>query len=255
MADQTITVRPPVWALLTAVVIGGVFYIAGKQIETDIADPTEHATISVSGEGRAFVTPDIAQLSVGVQTGRQPTAAAAMERLKTNMDAVIAAVKAQGIEDKDINTQSFYLSPVYDWTTGGQIPRGFEANQSLSIKVRDLDKVSDILGATTAAGANQSGGVQFTVDDPEAKRAEARQEAIDKAQAKAEVLAGQLGVKLGKILNFSEGYGGGPIPPMYYSREAYGVGGADMAEEKAAVQLPVGEQEVNLSVTITYEIE
>lgn len=255
MADQTITVRPPVWALLAAVVIGGLFYISGKHVETKNDDPADHATISVSGEGRAFVTPDIAQISVGVQTGRQGTAAGAMERLKTSMDKVIAAVKAEGVEEKDINTESFYLNPVYDYTTSGQIPRGFEASQSLRIKVRDLDNVSAILGAATVAGANQSGGVQFTVDDPEAKRSEAREEAIEKAKAKAAVLADQLNVKLGKILSFSEGYAGGPIPPMYYSRDAYGVGGADMAQEKAIVQLPVGEQEVNMSVTITYEIE
>lgn len=255
MADQTVYVRPPIWALMAAVVIGGCFYISGKSIEAD-NDPADQGTISVSGEGRAFVSPDIGLLSLGVQTGRQPTAAAAMENLKKNMDAVIAAVKAEGVEDKDISTQSFYLSPVYDYTNGRQISRGFEASQSLSVKVRDLDKVSAVLGAGTAAGANQSGGVNFTVDDPEAKRAEARAEAIAAAKEKAKVLADQLNVDLGDIISFSEGYGG-YVPPMYYSREAYGIGGGmDVAnQEKAAVQLPAGEQEVNVTVTITYDID
>ncbi len=249
MANESST---PVWVILTAVAIGGVFYIGGKNIEAS-PEPPQYASITVSGDGRAFASPDIAQINVGVQTGRQATASAAMEKLKTSMDAVIAAVKAQGIDEKDIKTQSFWLNPVYDYANGRQIPQGFEASQSLSIKVRDLDKTSDVLGAATNAGANQAGGVTFTVDDPDAKQAEARQEAIKEAQQKAQILAQQLGVKLGKILNFSEGYGGYPTP-MYYGREAYGIGGA-MDAAAQSVPLPVGEQEVNINVSITYELE
>jgi uncharacterized protein YggE len=253
MADQTINVRPPVWALIAAVALGGVFYIAGKHLELKQTDPTEHGTITVSGEGRAFAAPDIAQLSLGFQSGRQATAAAAMERLKTNMDKVIAAIKAEGIEEKDIRTESFYLNPVYDYSNGQTIPRGFEAGQSLSIKVRDLDKVSDVLGAATTAGSNNAGGVNFTVDDPEAKRSEARAEAIEEAKEKAQVLAKQLGVSLGEIVSFSEGgYGGGPVP-MYYAREM--AGDSAMNQEKLAVQMPAGEQEINVNVSITYEIK
>jgi uncharacterized protein len=249
--EQTINIRPPVWAILTAVLIGGVFYIAGKNIEAS-PEPQQMASITVSGDGKAFATPDIAQLNVGVQTGRQATAGAAMEKLKTSMDAVIAAVKAQGIDEKDITTQSFWLNPVYDYANGRQIPQGFEAGQSLTVKVRDLDKTSDVLGAATAAGANQAGGVTFTVDKPEAKQAEARAEAIKEAQNKAEMLARQLGVRLGKIISFNEGYGGYPPVPMYYDKAVMGVGGAMEAQ---SVQLPVGEQEVNISVSITYELD
>jgi len=253
--SQIIEVRPPVWALLTAVAIGGLFYISGKNIENQTLDPSENGTISVSGDARVFIAPDIGELSLGIQTGRQATASAAMQKLKTGMDKVIAAVKEQGIEEKDIRSESFYLNPVYDWSNGLQVPRGFEATQSLRIKVRDLDKVSEVLGVATAAGANQAGSVNFTVDDPDAKRAEARQEAINEAKAKAEELADQLGVSLGEIVSFNEGYGGSPMPPMYYSRDAYGVGGAANVAEQSAVQMPVGEQEINVSVTITYELE
>lgn len=253
MADQTINVRPPVWALIVAVAVGGSFYLSGKHLEVKHRND-QPSTITVSGDGKAFAIPDIAQLNVGVQTGRQSTANAAMTKLKASMDPVIAAVKAQGIDDKDITTQNFWLNPVYDYSNGTQIARGFEAGQSLSIKVRDLDKASDVLGAATAAGANQAGGVQFTVDNPEAVQAEARANAIKEAQEKAQVLAKQLGVGLGKILNFSEGYGGGYPTPMYYSKDAMmGVGGARMEDQ--AVQLPVGEQEVNINVSITYELD
>lgn len=252
MADSTINVRPPVWVIMLAVIIGGSFYIAGKHIEAR-PEAKQVSTITVSGDGKVFAIPDIAQVNVGVQTGRQSTANAAMAKLKTSMDAVIAAVKAQGIDEKDIMTQSFWLNPVYDYTNGSQVARGFEAGQSLTVKVRDLDKTSDILGAATAAGANQAGGVQFTVDKPEIKQEEARAEAIKEAQDKAIVLARQLGVRLGDIVNFSEGNGGGYPVPMYYSKDMMGVGGG-MAENQA-VQLPVGEQEINVNVSVTYELK
>lgn len=251
MDDSTINIRPPVWALITAVIIGGAFYIAGKNIEAN-PEVQQPSTITVSGDGRAFAIPDIAQLNVGVQTGRQVTAGVAMTKLKKSMDGVIAAVKAQGIDEKDIMTQSFWLNPVYDYNNGAQIARGFEAGQSLSIKVRDLDITSDVLGAATSAGANQAGGVQFTVDKPEGVQAEARAEAITEAKAKAEVLATQLGVELGDIISFNEGGGGYPVP-MYYDKAMMNVGGGRIEDQ--AVQLPVGEQEVNVTVSITYSLE
>jgi uncharacterized protein len=237
--------------LLVAVLLGGLFYLGGQWIQSE--NEPNQATISVSGDGRAFAVPDIAEISVGVQTGRQSTATRATEILKERMDSVIAAVKAQGVEDKDIRTENFWLNPVYDYTEGRQIPRGFEATQSLRVKVRDMDKVSAVLGAATNAGANQAGNVQFTLDDPDAPRDAAREEAIEEAQAKAKVLADQLGVRLGKLIGFGEGGGNGyPVPMLM---EAYGRGGA--AEDMAVmqeVQLPAGEQEIKVNVTLTYEV-
>lgn len=241
------------YVLLGAVVIGGLFYVGGKQLELN-SDPELNGTITVSGDGRVFVAPDIAQLSLGVNTGRHATAAAAIENLKESMDKIIAAIKEQGVADKDIATESFWLNPVYDYTEGRQIPRGYEANQSLRVKVRDLDAVSKVLGAATSAGANQAGGVNFTVDEPEEKRAEAREIAIDEAKEKAKVLARQLGVSLGEIVNFNEGFGGGTPSPMYMER-SMGMGGAMEDAAVTNVALPQGEQEINVSVSITYELD
>ncbi len=246
---RSITLRPPNWMpiiLLVAVVIGGGFYVGGKKIESTDHTPT---VISVTGEGKSAAAPDIAQLSFGVTVQRKVTAKEAMTELARTMTAVLEAVKEAGVPDKDITTEQLSLNPSYDWTDGKQVPRGYDATQSLRVKVRDMDNVSDVLGAATNAGANQAGGVQFTVDDPEQARAEARQKAIDQAQAKAEKLAGQLGMKLGKLKSFGEG--GGATPPMYYGRAA----GMDMAvAESAAPPLPVGEQDVNVTVTLTYEL-
>ncbi len=249
MADtQTLFLRPPVWALLLAVVVGGGFYLGGKQIEAQDRTPT---IISVSGVGKVSAPPDIAELTFGVQTGRKTTAKDAMAMLKTNMDAALAAVKAAGIADKDITTEQFSLNPSYDWTDGQQILRGFEASESLRVKVRNLDKVSDVLGAATGAGANQAGSVSFIIDDPESVRSQAREKAVSQAKAKAEKLAADLGLRLGRIKGFSEG--GGVVPPIAYDR-SYSMKALDSAVPQA-VPMPAGEQDVTVDVTLTYELK
>lgn len=232
-------------SLLLAVAIGGGFYLAGKVLEQQQLQPV---TVSVSGEGRVFAVPDIAEISFGVQTGRLESAKAAMGKLQRGMNAAFAAVKAQGVEEEDIRTEHVTLSPVYDYTEQGQIFRGFEASQSLRVKVRDLDQVSAVLTAATEAGANQAGGVAFTIDDPEQLRAQARQEAIAEAQEEAGVLADQLGGRLGKLKGFTEGGGfPPPIPFMARAMEAGMGGGGDLP-------LPPGEQEITVTVTLTYEL-
>jgi uncharacterized protein len=250
MADmpQTIFVRPPVAAILAAVTIGGLFYVGGKYVETR---DREIPMITVSGEGKTSAAPDIASLSFGIQTGRQRTAGEAMTILKGGMDKVLAAVRKEGIAAKDIRSEQFSLNPVYDWSNGRQNLLGYEASQSLRVKVRNLDKVSTVLGAATAAGANQAGDVSFVIDDPEKARSVARAEAITQAKAKAERLAADLGMELGKIKNFNEN--GGYQPPIAYAR---GMAAANMdgAQEKQSVEMPAGEQDVNVTVSITYEL-
>lgn len=248
MTDSTVTLRPPVWALLTAVIIGGFFYIAGKQLE--VKGPlTNPPVISVSAEGKVSTPPDIATVSFGVTTGRQPSAKAATDTIQRNMTKILAAVKALDIDEKDITTESFYLSPEYDYTTSGQIPRGYQASQTLRVKVRDLDKVGDVLTAATNAGANQAGGITFSVDNPDAMKAQAREIAIGKAKAKAEVLAKNLGMSLGRMTAFSED--GAYNPPMpIMGRANYDAG---VAEQKS-LDIPAGEQEIVTNVTISYEL-
>jgi hypothetical protein len=205
-------------------------------------------TISVVGEGKVAAVPDIAQLSFGVQTGREATAEQAMKNLEQSMTAIIAAVKGQGIEDKDIQTESLWMNPAYDWKDGMQIPRGYEATQSLRVKVRDLAKIGAVLSAATVAGANQVGGITFTIDDPEELRAEARAKAIEQAQQKAATLAGQLGKNLGVLKGFAEGaFVQPPVPWEARGLMMEGVGGGGLP-------VPGGEQEVSISVTLTYEV-
>ena len=252
MADtnSVVTIRPPVWALITAVIIGGLFFIVGKSIE--VKGPINNPpVISVTAEGKVSTPPDIASMTFGITTGRQSTAKAATDTIQRNMTKILAAVKALGIDEKDISTESFYLSPEYDYTTSGQIPRGYQASQTLRVKVRDLDKVGDVLTAATAAGANQAGGITFSVDNPDTLKAQAREIAIEKAKAKATVLAKNLGMSLGRMTAFSED--GAYNPPM----PLMGRANYDMAEgamNQKSLEIPAGEQEIVTNVTISYEL-
>ncbi|MBI3331550.1 SIMPL domain-containing protein [Candidatus Peregrinibacteria bacterium] len=252
MDEQTINLRPPVWLPIVVALIAGGMYMGGKVIENRDPTPT---LINVNGEGKVFAAPDIAQLTFGVQTGPQKTSKAAIQMLDRDMKAIIAAVKELGVEDKDIRTQQFWMNPVYDYNEGRQTLRGYEANQSLMVKVRDLDKVGDILTAAANAGANQVGGVSFTIDDPEELRAQARQEAINDAEAKAGKLADELGMRLGKLKGYSEGGGGYPPPVPYMAREIGGGVAADMAMEEKGLAIPEGEQEVIVTVALVYELK
>ena len=249
-SNSTINVRPPVWALLAAVIIGGVFYLTGKNMEVT-APQQNPATISVFADAKVSAAPDIAQLSFGVETGRQPTAKAAIALVTKNMTAILVAVKKAGVAEKDIATQSFWLNPVYDYNNGTQVPRGFQANQSLSVKVRDLDIIGDVLTVATNAGANQAGSIGFAIDKPDDLKAQTRTMAIEKAQAKAVVLAKALGMSLGRLTAFNEDNNyGGPVP-MY--AKGMGMGGGGM-EADAAMAIPAGEQDITSNVTLTYEL-
>lgn len=237
-------------ALVLAVILGGGFYVYGKHLDRS-PSPVAPGTITVTGEGKVSAAPDIAEMSFGVTTGVKATSKEASAAIAESMNKVVAAAKAQGIDDKDIRTESFYLNPSYDWNDGRQRLRGYEATQSLRVKVRDLDKVGDVLTAVTDAGANQAGGVEFMLEEPGAKETEARTEAIADAKKKAEALAAQLGQALGDVQSFNENGGGYyPRPMMMAKAESYdmAVGGAP------AMAMPSGEEDITVNVSITYEL-
>ena len=161
MEEKAIYLKPPVWLPVLVALIAGGLYVTGKYVETRHMD---QFTISIQGSGKVSAVPDIASLNFGVQTGRQKTAAGAMNMLTDNMTAVVEAIKESGVEEKDIRTQYLNLNPAYDWNEGKRVDRGFEATQSLVVKVRDLDKISAVLDAAVKAGANQAGSVGFLIE-------------------------------------------------------------------------------------------
>ena len=249
MDEHTLNIRPPVWLPIVVVIIAGGMYIGGKVVESQDRTPT---IITVSGDGKVVASPDIAEVSFGVQTGPQVSAKVAVQKLDKDMKSVLAAVKATGIDDKDVRTQQFYLSPMYDWNDGKQTLRGYEASQQVTVKVRDLDKVGELLSTVSENGVNQIGGISFTIDNPDELQAQARREAIEKAQEKAVKLAKDLGMTLGKLKGYNEG--GGYAPPMPYATRSMGVGGGMDAIEEKAISVPEGQQEIRVDVSLSYEL-
>jgi uncharacterized protein YggE len=182
------------------------------------------------------------------------TSKAAQDSNSQKSKALTDFLKKSGIEDKDIKTSSYNINPVYTYPISGS-PRitGYSVNQTVDVKIRNLDKVNEVLDGVVAAGVNQVNGLTFTVDDMEKLRAEARELAIKDAKEKAGVLEDQIGVSLGKIVNFSEDFGGYPMP--YYAKdmalnaEGRGMGGG------GGPSVPVGENEIVVNIQMTYQIK
>ena len=207
---------------------------------------------TVSAQGKVFAKPDIANLTAGVNTEPQKTVSQATKMNTEKMNAVIKAAKGAGVDDKDIQTSNYNISPQYNWDNGQQTLIGYGVNNQVTIKIRDLEKVDDVIQAVTEAGANTVGGVNFTIDDQEKLKAEARKQAIDLAKVKAKEIAKEAGMKIGEIINVSETAN---VPTPYPM--AYGRGGADvmMAKEVAlAPTIEAGQQEVTVDVTLTYRV-
>jgi len=209
-------------------------------------------TITVSAEGKVAVSPDIASVSFSVVSqGKDPELVQGENTEK--MNTTIDFIKSQGIETKDIKTVNYNLAPQYDYGTKNfPVLRpeivGYTLTQTVLVKIRDLSKVAPILGGLPGQGINQIESVSFDIDDPDRYLNEARREAFLKARAKAEVMAEQNGVRIRRVVTFSENQGG-PIP---YFERSLGVGGAP--DVLPAPQIEPGTQEVTVQVSVTYEI-
>ena len=222
-------------------------------------DPASFRSFSVSGDGKAVAIPDNAQFSFMVITEGGKQVGALQQENTTKVNKAILFVKSKSIDEKDVKTQSYNVQPRYQYFNcprdGGACPPpeivGYTVTQSVLVKVRDFAKIGDLLSGVVQSGANSVSDLSFTLDDPTMVQNEARAEAIAKAKAKAESLAKAGGFKLGKLLSIEEGAVG--RPPVYYSMEAakYGMGGGGVAP---APSIEPGSQEMNVSVTLKYEI-
>lgn len=208
---------------------------------------------SVSAFGKVYAKPDIANLTVGVKTEAQATAAKAVKDNTIKMNEIIAALKKIGIEEKDIQTTNYNLNPIYDWTDKtGQRLKGYEVNQNINIKIRNLDKIGDAIAKTTEKGANQIGNITFTIDDEFALRNEARNNAIKKAKEKAANIVTETGIKLGDIINVYENQIYYPTPINYSKNTALGIGGG---EDMPLPNIQTGENEVIVEATVVWEVK
>jgi uncharacterized protein len=218
------------------------------------------ASISVNGTSEVFTKPDTAQFSFSVH-GEGADASAAMAKSATGVNAITAALQAQGIDEKDVKTENYYLSQKYKniqvpcipgaFCPSQQTPDGFEVTQTISVKVRKIDSAGDVITKIGALGATDISNLTFTVGEVELVKAQARDLAITDAKAKAEKLAASLGVHLVRIKSFGENSSGGFL---------YAAPMADAAMEVKSAgapvpAMPVGENKTVGNVTIVYEVK
>ena len=223
-------------------------------------------TISVSGHGEVQAVPDIASVYFTIrQEGK--TVKEAQEKAAVIEKKALDFLRANNIADKDIRTESASFNPKYEYVYDTKIlmpctefncpPRpgknmitGYEAYESLTVKIRNTDDAGKIIEGLGALGITDLNGPNFTIDDEDNLKREARKKAIDEAKEKAKILAKDLGVRLGRVASFSES-GNYPIPIYGKAMMLEAGGGVDVS---APAELPVGENTIISDVTITYEI-
>ncbi len=217
--------------------------------------------INVTGTGEILAIPDTGQFSFSVvETGK--TVAVAQDLASKKVNSVINAVKALGVNEKDIKTDSYNSYPKYEYSgalciqtypnycpPGKQILTGYEVDQTISIKIRKTADAGAVLTKVGSLGVSNISGLNFVIDDMNAVQSEARDKAVADAKDKANKLAKTLGIKLRKIVNFYESGN----QPIYYGMEAKAMG-SDVSAPTVP-QIPTGENKITSNVTITYEVE
>lgn len=265
MSEQSCTCRTPqmrflVGLLMLMGIIALGSYARLNFEEAKFANPMP-ATISVAGEGEVLAVPDIGRFSFSV-TAEAETAAAAQAAMGGKVNTIVGYLREQGIEDKDIKVENYNLYPKWRYEErvcafgvsycppGERVQDGFEVTESVAVKVRDTAKAPDIIGGVGERGATNISNLDFTVDDTNALKAEARQKAIANAQEKAAVLAQQLGVRVVRLASYYEESG-------YYEPYARNMA-YDIAEESMGLgggaELPVGEDSTTVRVNVTFEV-
>jgi len=219
----------------------------GAQVTTSLAQPISGTRLDISATGEATRVPDVAIISAGVTT-QATTATDALGQNAARMERVRAALKRSGIADRDIQTASISLQPQYKYVENQpQLLVGYQASNQLSVKFRDIRASGRILDALVAEGANQINGPNLTIDHPEAALDEARGKAIATGRARADLYARALGMRVARVISVSESGSDTPRPisPMFAR--------AQMADAKTSVD--PGEQQLQISVAITFELQ
>ena len=236
-----------------------------------VMDSSDANTITLFGHGEVYAVPDIANFYFTIKKEAK-TVKEAQNKVAEIEKKVLDFLKNKNVADKDIKTVNASFNPKYNYVrvpcpqvetsgvSGGvsydcggskQVLIGYEASESITVKVRNTDDVGSITQGLGTTGVSDLSGPNFTIDNEESLKSEARKKAIDNAQEKAKALAKDLGVRLGRIANFNEngGYGG----PIYYAKDAMMAEG--VGTTPASAEIPKGENMISSDVTITYEIK
>lgn len=230
-----------------------VFAKWGPAINFNTTSQTKGEPFVVTGEGKVYVIPDIAKVTVGIQENGS-SLKTVQDNVNKKSKALTDAIEKLGIDKKDIRTVSYNVYPQYDYLTSttNRIT-GYQVSTNYEITVRDFDKVNDVLTSATGAGANAIGNVTFDLSDDLqiTKLQEARELAVTEAKGKAEGLSKAAGITLGKVINVSENQGIPEIRPMY----AAGGAALDSAKVNAApANITPGQTEIDVTVSLSYEV-
>jgi hypothetical protein len=230
-----------------------VFSKWGPAINFNTTSQSKGEPFVVTGEGKVFVTPDIAVVTVGIQeVGASLTNV--QENVNKKSQALVDAVKKLGIDKEDIKTTSYNLYPQYDYLTSttNRIT-GYQISTNYQIRVEDFDKVNEVLTTATSVGANAIGSVSFEVNDETEKEKlnEARELAVKEAKTKAEGLSRAAGITLGRVINISENQNGSSeIRPMY----AAGANEVGLDKAATAPSIEAGQTEISVTISLSYEV-
>ena len=205
-------------------------------------------TLSVNGSAQASLTPDVAYINIGVHS-ENADAKEAVASNNVTAQAVTDALKALGVDEKDIRTSNFSIYPQDEWGPDGQkIGTKFVVDNTVYVTLRDLTKIGDILGGAVTAGANSINGIQFDVADKTPFLAEARKAAVENAKLQAQDLAKAAGVELGEVqsINYYNAYSS-PVP---MDMKSVGIGGGG-----ASVPVSSGQLTISVDVSVVYVIK
>lgn len=241
----------PKWMVYTLGVLLIIFLalLSIQQLHTLKAPPQ---TMSVSATGKATMVPDLATVVIGV-VSEGATAIEVKDKNNQKINQMIAFIKQQGVDAKDIQTTAFYSSPKYNYTNGQNNIIGYEANQTVTIKIRAIDKstaqLEKVIDGAVMSGANQVQGINFSFSDDNQISQTARKQAIELAKQKAKEIADDAGLKLGRIVNVitTESNGFAPRP---YAMAANVAGRA----QSTAPNIEPGSQEVTETVTVVFDV-
>ena len=218
---------------------------------TVVANPAPPVrSMNVNGSGQVFLAPDIAYINIGVHT-EKPTAADAVAENKDQTQKVIDTLKGAGVDPKDISTTNFSIWSNTQYSPDGQqTGTSYVVDNTVSVTVRKLDSLGDLLDSAVASGANNINSIQFDVADKTEALKEARAAAVKDAKAQAQELADAAGVELGDIQTISF-YDTLPVP---YAN-TFGKGGGGGVAEAAAVPIQPGQLTLTVTVSMSYEIK
>lgn len=246
-------------AIMIIAIIALAAIVCVSLIRDRIVNPPQWQ-VSITGQGKVAYQPDIANITLGVQIDKVAKAEDALSQLNDKTNKIVAAIKGLGIADSDIQTQNYSLYPQYDYVNNVSSLAGYNANQQLLIKVRNIKddsaKLSKVIAEATKAGSNQVIGVTFDVFNLEELKQQARVQAISDARKKASSLAKMAGVRLARIVGWWENVVQAPgiNNGVYYGGSDKG--GAGMGAGGAATpSLPTGSQEVIIEISVNYQIK